>query len=396
LLIEVSIYSRKERFMNKILGYSKKQMIENKSMNTLSEIYRQSRVWKSIYERIITRTAEIENFINRFDKDTRIIFTGAGSSGFIGDSLAPIIRKEFGFNRVDSIHSTDIAACPDKYLIKDLKTVLISFGRSGDSPESIGAINIANKLVEDLYHIIITCNPQGKLSSFRNDKTLNLVFEEIEDQGFAMTSSVTGMMLAAYSIFAINRDLTKTIEKLAFYASDLITNKYGVISDLFNANINRLVVLGAGSLYGAAKESALKSIELTAGRITSWYDTPMGFRHGPKSMLNENTVILYFVSSSEYTRKYDIDMLKELSQSIRYKLAAVSDKYYEEVRRYSDAYLYNSSDTMLGEEFDPYICILSAQIFAIFASMSSGLTPDNPFPNGEVNRVVKGVTIYNL
>jgi tagatose-6-phosphate ketose/aldose isomerase len=382
--------------MNKILGFTAEEMTEDKSINTISEIYRQAKVWKSIYEKVIKNKEEIQSFFRNFDKNTRIIFTGAGSSGFIGDSLAPTIRNEFNYKDVDSIHTTAIVASPDKYLIKDVKTVLVSFGRSGDSPESLGAIDIANKYVENLYHIIITCNPEGKLSRYRDDNTLNLAYEEINDQGFAMTSSVTGMMLAAYSIFAVEKDLTGTVEKLSTYADKIITEKYNIISDLYNTSVNRLVVLGAGNLYGAAKESALKSIELTTGKIACWYDTPTGFRHGPKSVLNENTLILYFVSSNEYTARYDLDMLKELSQSVKYKLAAVSDKYSKDVEKYCDVYFYNSCDDLLQEAFTPYYSILVAQIFALSASIKLGMTPDNPFPNGEVNRVVKGVTIYNL
>lgn len=380
--------------MHKILGFTEEEMNQNKSINTISEIFRQTEVWKSIYKKILLSKEEIKSFIDKFDKNTRIIFTGAGSSGFIGDSLAATIRKEFNFKSVDSIHSTDIVASPDKYLIKDVKTVLVSFGRSGDSPESIGAIDIANKIVDDLYHIIITCNSMGKLASRKDNKTLNLIFEEINDQGFAMTSSVTGMMLAGYSIFAMEKDLTVTIEKLTSYSASIITKKYDIISDLYKTNLNRLIVLGSGNLFGAARESALKSIELTAGKLACWYDTPTGFRHGPKSLLNENTLILYFVSNNENTRKYDIDMLKELSQSLKYKLAVVSDKYDEEVKRYCDVYFYNSLDEMLDEAFTPYYSILVAQIFALSASLKLGLTPDNPFPNGEVNRVVKGVLIH--
>jgi tagatose-6-phosphate ketose/aldose isomerase len=382
--------------MNKILGYTVEEMIKNKSINTINEIYRQVKVWKSIYKKILSNKERIKSFFENFDKNTRIVLTGAGSSGFIGDSLAPTLRREFAFKSVDSIHCTDIVSSPDKYMIKDVKTVLVSFGRSGDSPESIGSIEIANKIVDDLYHIIITCNPSGKLSSFKDCKTLNLVFEEIEDQGFAMTSSVTGMMLACYSIFAIEKDITEAIEKLTSYADCIITEKFGAISDLFKSNIERVVVLGAGNLFGAARESALKNIELTAGKLACWYDTPTGFRHGPKSMLNENTLVLYFVSSNEYTFKYDIDMLKELSQAVKYKVVAISDKYSDEVLKYSDVCFYNSLDVMLDEAFTPYYSILIAQIFALSASIKLGLTPDNPFPNGEVNRVVKGVSIHNL
>ncbi|MDF2673900.1 MAG: putative phosphosugar isomerase [Clostridiales bacterium] len=382
--------------MDTMFGFSSEDMKKRNMEYTVKEISSQKEVWKRLYNKIKLRKNEIQIFLDRFDRDTRIVFTGAGSSGFIGDSLAPIIRKELNFTDVESVHTTDIVGTPEQYLRCDKRTVLVSFGRSGNSPESIAAVDIANSLVDDIYHIIISCNPNGGLSKIINDRTLNLVFEELSNDSFAMTSSVTGMMLAAYSVFTIEKDLTNEIECISFYAKDIIENKYKVIAEGFDTNVNRLVVLGAGNLFGAARESALKSIELTAGKVMTWYDTPIGFRHGPKAMLSENTLILFYVSNNDYTRKYDIDMLKELSSSSRHKLIAVSDKYYENVKECCDLYLYNSTDIELGEAFTPYTAILTAQILALFASVKLDCTPDNPFPNGEVNRVVQGVIIHKL
>ena len=38
--------------------------------------------------------------------------------------------------------------------------------------------------------------------------------------------------------------------------------------------------------------------------------------------------------------------------------------------------------------------VIFAQTLAVLKSLSMGITPDNPCPTGEVNRVVKGVTLY--
>ena len=380
--------------MSKLFGFTENDVVNKKMEHTIREITRQPNVWKSIYEKVLTRKHEIENFMKKLDKNTRIILTGAGSSGFIADSLAPMVRKELGFNDVEAIHTTDIVANPEQYLVKEAKTLLISFGRSGDSPESIAAIEIAENVITDLFHIVITCNSQGKLAGFNNERTINFVFDEANDKGFAMTSSVTGMMLAAYGILNIAKDVSGDVEKIAAYAQELINNKYTLISDAYNSDVDRLVVLGSGNLYGAARESALKLLELTAGKMMSRYDTPMGFRHGPKAMLTPKTTILYFVSNNEHAKKYDLDMLKELSQAIKYKLIAVSDKYDADVAKYADVYLFNSTTENLEEAFTPYVSIVIAQIYALFASIQLGCTPDNPFPGGEVNKVVQGVSIY--
>lgn len=382
--------------MDTLFNFSAEDIKKKNMEYTINEISSQKEVWISVYNKIKLRKDEIEAFLDKFDRDTRIVFTGAGSSGFIGDSLAPIVRKELKFTDVESVHTTDIVGTPEQYLRRDKRTILISFGRSGNSPESIAAIDIANSVVDDIYHIIITCNPEGGLSERINDRTLNLVFDELSNDGFAMTSSFTGMMLAAYSTLNIKKDLTNEVECISAYAKEIIDIKYKDIWGSFDINVNRLVVLGAGNLFGAARESALKNIELSAGKMMTWYDSPMGFRHGPKSMLNENTLIILYMSNNDYTRKYDIDMLKELSSSPRYKLIAVSDKYYKDVEDSCDLYFYNSKEKELGEAFTPYTAILIAQILALFTSVKLECTPDNPFPHGEVNRVVQGVIIHKF
>lgn len=380
--------------MNTIFGFNDELMKEKKMFYTATEIARQPESWKSIYKAIDRRREEIQHFMKVFDGQTRIIFTGAGSSGFIGDALAPIIRKDFAYSQVESIHTTDIVANPEQYLVKDKKTLMVSFGRSGNSPESVAALQLAEAYIEDVYHMIITCNPKGKLAQIANERTLILTFSEIEDLAFAMTSSVTGMMLAAYGAFGIKADYSQMVERIAEMGTQMIQEQYQDIFQIMTPEINRLVVLGSANLYGAAREGALKSTELTAGQMATRYDTPMGFRHGPKSFLNEKTVILFAASNNPYTRQYDLDMLRELSFSKKSKLVVISEAYDAQIADLADVYLYGAETAMLPEAFTAYMPILLAQIFSLQASLMMGCTPDNPFPTGEVNRVVQGVVIH--
>lgn len=380
--------------MNTIFGFNDELMKEKKMFYTATEIARQPESWKSIYKAIDRRREEIQYFMKVFDGQTRIIFTGAGSSGFIGDALAPIIRKDFAYSQVESIHTTDIVANPEQYLVKDKKTLMVSFGRSGNSPESVAALQLAEAYIEDAYHMIITCNPKGKLAQIANERTLILTFSEIEDLAFAMTSSVTGMMLAAYGAFGIKADYSQMVERIAEMGTQMIQEQYRDIFQIMTPEINRLVVLGSANLYGAAREGALKSTELTAGQMATRYDTPMGFRHGPKSFLNEKTVILFAASNNPYTRQYDLDMLRELSFSKKSKLVVISEAYDAQIADLADVYLYGAETAMLPEAFTAYMPILLAQIFSLQASLMMGCTPDNPFPTGEVNRVVQGVVIH--
>lgn len=382
--------------MNTLFGLTRETVVSKHAHYTVEEILRQPTVWKSIYEKIAGRRDEIKKFIEKIDKKTRVILTGAGSSGFVADALAPVIRKELGFTQVESIHTTDIVASPHQYLVAEVKTLLISFGRSGNSPESIAAIQLAEQLIQDVRHIVITCNNQGQLAGFANERTLNFQFDEANDQGFAMTSSVTGMLLAAYGILNIEQDLSTMVNKVASYAGEVLQNKHQTIADTYQPQVDRLIVLGAGNLFGAAREAALKLLELTAGKVISRYDTPMGFRHGPKAMLTPHTVILYFAAGNDYTKRYDLDMLRELSQASKNKLIVVSDAYDEVIEQVADVYIFNSVSDKVAEAFLPFIPLIVGQLFALSASLRLGCTPDNPFPGGEVNKIVQGVTVHPI
>jgi tagatose-6-phosphate ketose/aldose isomerase len=103
--------------MNTLFGLTRETVVSKHAHYTVEEILRQPTVWKSIYEKIAGRRDEIKKFIGKIDKKTRIILTGAGSSGFVADALAPVIRKELGFTQVESIHTTDIVASPHQYLV---------------------------------------------------------------------------------------------------------------------------------------------------------------------------------------------------------------------------------------------------------------------------------------
>ncbi|HGJ5897806.1 MAG TPA: tagatose-6-phosphate ketose isomerase, partial [Arsenophonus apicola] len=137
---------------------------------------------------------------------------------------------------------------------------------------------------------------------------------------------------------------------------------------------------------GISEEAALKMLELTAGQVATRYDSTMGVRHGPKFFINEETLVIILLSQEAYCRRYDLDLLNELKQDGRAKkilaLSSLPD---------NNAIALNTTLADIWLIF-PYLLFL--QLIAVETSLSLGLSPDNPCPTGEVNRVVKGVHIY--
>lgn len=136
-------------------------------------------------------------------------------------------------------------------------------------------------------------------------------------------------------------------------------------------------------------------LELTAGKVPALFDSPMGFRHGPKSIVNDETLTVIYLSDEPATRRYEMDLLKEMSgQRKKNRLLVVSAQPDKEAESLCDYFVCFHNPDKLPAAYIGLQYILVAQCIALFKSMSFGIGPDNPCPTGEVNRVVKGVILY--
>jgi tagatose-6-phosphate ketose/aldose isomerase len=380
------------------LGIEKTVLLDKGGAYTAAEITQQPEVWKDVLDLVTGRREQIAQFLDPLlkQKNLRIILTGAGTSAFIGKCLAPIMLNNLQ-HRVDAIPTTDLVAGPEIYFQADVPTLMVSFARSGSSPESLAAVNLANCLCKSIHHIIFTCNEQGDLflssKSKKNILTL-LLPHETHDRGFAMTSSFTSMLYSASLVFGLVSTSQTDCQAMSLAAADVIERAMPLIQTLVSRQFKRVVYLGSNELRGLAEEAALKLLELTDGQIVASFDSPLGFRHGPKTIVNDQTLVVLFLSNHTYTRQYDLDLLKELQvdgkAGLVVALSARGDleenQHYFEIAGMAQA---NNLELAL-----PYIVF--AQIFAFWESLALGITPDSPSVSGTVNRVVQGVNIYPL
>ena len=394
-----------EKVIGKLLGVEISRLEDCSGLNTAKEIIQQPDTWRESIKNLIKNKIEIKSFIDSFlsKKEFRIILTGAGTSAFAGEVCEPYLTSLLN-KRVEAIATTDLVASPKSYFIKDIPTLLVSFARSGNSPESVHAVNLASQLVDDLYQIVITCNENGKLAknTVNDEKSLLLLMPpQTNDLGFAMTSSFTTMVLNAMAVFNIDNieNFSSDVDKLSNSVNDFIENNIEKVTSLANEDFERIVYLGSSTSKGIARESALKVLELTAGKVNASYDTPLGFRHGPKSVVDDETVSVIYISNDEYTRKYDLDLAKEmLAHKKNDKVVIVGDNIEEDILNKAD-YVFNVENinyTVENEVLLPLQQIIFGQMLSFLKSVNLGITPDNPCPTGEVNRVVQGVILHEL
>ena len=379
------------------LGISPGQLEEAGGYWTAREISQQPATWTKVQRIAESGSAALAAFLEPLlkRKEMRIVLTGAGTSAFVGECLAPALTRRTGL-RVDAVATTDIVGSPRTWLPEATPTLLVSFARSGNSPESVAALALAEQAVKECHHLIVTCNKEGALyRQAQNVRKSHVILlpEEANDRGFAMTSSFSGMLLAAALAFDLLDSDAHAPVKLARWADETLAALIDSIETLARTGFERVVYLGSNELRGLAREAALKMLELSDGRIVAVAETPLGFRHGPKTILNRKTLVVLLHCHDPYTRRYETDLLNELrADGIAGRIIALTGDAIRGSRHPDDLVLPGVAAASDLRLCFPYAVF--AQTLAFFQSLRLALRPDQPNAAGTVNRVVQGVSIY--
>ena len=369
-----------------------------KDCHTIREIEHQPRMWEETFQVIEQRKGDIMGFFSRsgFDKNARIVFTGAGTSAFVADSAASVFLKD-GFSGARSVATTDIVSAPE-YFISPEDRFFVSFARSGNSPESVAAYKIARKLCHEAYHLIITCNPSGQLAleaDPENDLVLVLP-DGTNDRSLAMTSSYSSMLIACLlckNIGRLDQENARLETAIAFASAFLSDETEQKLACFTEKKITRAVFLGSGPLKAVACECHLKLQELTDGQIMCSFDSFLGLRHGPKAVINEETLVVYLLSDEPYTRTYELDLVDQVEKENRPAAQIVVSVAASGITEGVDLEIDAPRPVEGDYKIVPYVLV--GQILGYFFSLSKGLDPDHPSVRGTISRVVSGVRIYD-
>jgi len=383
----------------KYLGIDQEQLKEKRAFYTASEIAFQPELWKLVLNLVDIKQKEIKTFLkDAFANSKRIILTGAGTSAYIGLSLRGSFQRQLSVT-TESIPTTDLVTHPQDYFSKEESILLVSFARSGNSPESVAAAQLADKYCLKCYHLIITCDQDGELANYsaKTRKKVLLLPPESNDKSLAMTGSYSGMLLAGLLIANIDRmNACKEQVDVLYKYGKLILDKYvSPLQMIAEKSFLRAVFLGSGPIFGTATESHLKLQELTDGSIICKSESYLGFRHGPKAVIDQSSLVCYLISNNKQVQEYEFDLIKDMKKGRKpmFEIAVCEenciDKKFDLLIQLSD------NGVKLEEDFLTVCFILPGQILAFFKSLSLEYKPDSPSISGAISRVVEGVKIYH-
>lgn len=389
-----------------LLEMPARERVDRGLEHTPREISQQPDTWGTTYQICSARSAELSVAlrragIGRGTASPTVYLVGAGTSDYTGRALAPLLRQRWGCDAW-AVPSTTLLTDFDDFHAAGKEYLWISFSRSGDSPEGVAVLERAVEKNRAIHHLVITCNQGGRmaeLSARHPERALALVLDDaVNDRGLAMTSSFSNMLIAGQCVAHIDNldEFGAVVSGLSESGRQFLPVAADIAAEVTSLGCARACFVGSGVLRGVADECALKVVELSAGKVTTLAETPLGLRHGPMSSVDGQTLFVAFLSGDFRRRGYELDLLREIDRKRlgRIRLAVTAGDGAE-VSELVDYRLPLNCPVDFPDHYRPVLDVMLGQLLGLFASLRCGLKPDQPSPTGAITRVVEPIKLYS-
>jgi tagatose-6-phosphate ketose/aldose isomerase len=373
---------------------------------TPAEIAQQPATWRSTFDIFRQRQSEIAAFLTSAqllapDLGSRplIFLIGAGTSDYIGQALTHLLRRMWRCD-VSAVPSTDLLTHADELTLPGRAQLWISFSRSGDSPEGVAVIEDALANRPHVHHLIVSCNASGhllKIAAGRSNALGICLDDAVNDRGLAMTSSFTNMVLFGQCLAHIGSIAAyeQILDQLVRAAETFLPMAADCAAELAPMPFSKACFVGSGALRAVARESALKLLELTAGRTLTMSESALGLRHGPMAALDHETLFVSFLSGNPRIRQFESDLVQEIrGKRLVQTNVIVAAQPFAQSAAIADYQIIPTPPLTVYDDYRPVIDVIFGQLLGLFFSLRKNLRPDSPSPNGAISRVVRNVNIH--
>jgi tagatose-6-phosphate ketose/aldose isomerase len=391
--------------LSKLLTLPESEKISRGVIHTPGEIAQQPETWVSTFQLFRSRREEVVQFLSAAGVlgaaacNVTVFLVGAGTSDYIGHSLTHLLRKLWQCE-VIAVPSTDLLTHMDELLIPGRKYLWISFSRSGDSSEGVAVLNRAYNHRPDIHHLVVSCNESGRMvveNAHRPQFLTVCLSDAANDRGLAMTSAFSNMVIFGHCLaHQVDPDRYEPILfKLVAAAKNFLPRAADCAAGLAKEEYRKACFIASGPLRAAARESALKLLELTAGKTLTMSESALGLRHGPMAALDHDTLLVSFLSGSRPVQAYERDLLREVGSKRLVGSRIVVAGGEQGRDSYAEHYLAATELGAVSDEYRIPVDVIFGQLLGLFSSIQSGITPDCPSPSGAISRVVENVSIHS-
>jgi tagatose-6-phosphate ketose/aldose isomerase len=372
--------------------------------HTLREICQQPFTWVETAQSLGADVGPFEAALGEVDRKDggqsgAIFLTGSGSSLYAGECLSLALQSSLRLP-VQAVAAGSVLTHPTDCVPARLPSLLVSFARSGNSPESCGAVDAVREAVPSCRHLVITCNRQGRLATrYRDDPRLATVVldDKTCDRSLVMTSSFTNMVLAG-RLLALTRDVPGyrgRVSAMAALAAEILQRHGDALARVARTEYPSAVYLGSGSRYGSARESALKMLEMTGGGVKTFPETYLGLRHGPMCGVDPGALVVCFLSTDPVTRAYEVDLVRELNRKqLGARKVIFGSDVPPDLASPRHVVVEMAGMAAMSDADATVLDAVIGQLLAFFRCLAVGLRPDAPSDDGVISRVVADFAIH--
>lgn len=381
-----------------LLDRSEEEQLKSGYFHTLREILQQPATWLQTGTEVASIADELLPAITGV---RTLILTGSGSSEYAGDCVRLPLQNRLSIP-VQTVGGGMLLTHGSKAIASLRPGLMVSLGRSGDSPESVEAVSLILETEPEIRHLVVTCNVKGRLATtYRDDPRVKVVLlaEQTNDRSLVMTSSFTNMALATAFLGMLETpsDYVGLVQGLSHKAEELLSSHFDTLAGLARRDFDRVIFLASGSRLGAARESALKMLEMTAGKVWATSESYLGLRHGPMSAVHPDTLIVCFLSSHPLVRAYECDLIRELNDKQLGKAKLIfGENIPPDLVHGEDVIVDCNGLAALGDDNMPVLDVIVGQLLAFFRCLKEGLHPDSPSIDGVINRVVQEFKLHRI
>lgn len=367
--------------------------------HTLREIAQQPFTWIETARNLAPRASELQAALAHVTARERgvVTLTGSGSSLYAGECLGPGLQAALGVP-VQAVASGELLTHPLGHLPRTGPSLVVSFGRSGNSPESEAVLD--GLRAESCRHLLITCNRHGRLAARGAADpavTTVLLDDKTCDRSLVMTSSFTNMVLAGrlLALSAVPKDYEARALRLAGLAAQVLLRHGDGLAAAARTEFRSAVYLGSGGRHGSAREAALKMLEMTAGRVMTLPETYLGLRHGPMAAVDDRALVVCFLSADGVVRAYEADLVRELARKgLGARKVLVGADVPPDLVSAGDLAVDVPGLAAVDDDDATLLDVLVGQLLAFFRCVAIGLRPDSPSDDGVISRVVESFAIH--
>jgi tagatose-6-phosphate ketose/aldose isomerase len=391
--------------LSRLLELPEAEKAKRGLVHTPGEIAHQPDTWSKTFELFSKERAAIQDFLTsagvsgKSGSQVIVYLVGAGTSDYTGRAISCLLREHWQCE-VIAVPSTDLLTQMDQLILPERKYLWISFSRSGDSSEGVAVLEKARERHPDIYHMVISCNPNGRMlkDGAEDSKTLGVcMIDEANDRGLAMTSSFSNMVIFGQCMAHINAidAYEAVLRKLVAAGKSLLPRAADCAASVAKQGYTKACFVGSGPLREVAKESALKVLEMTAGKTLTMTESALGLRHGPMAALDDQSLFVCFLSGDKSAQGYERDLLREIGTKKIARRRIVVGASELATDSYAEDYLAPAGVTGIADEYRAPVDVMFGQLLGLFSSIQWKLMPDSPSPGGVITRVVEKVNIYS-